>query len=241
MRTYFKRGNFWYLAKISLVVVVVLVLIVIMTTFMGLSVRNFSRDFSNITITIKLGFLLFVFWFTLMLLLAWALLSIAAIIKSISLVLIGRTFSVVETLKFSRTKVWKLLPLFVISTLISIIYSNISLALTLSTLQTGMFSILLGVFIIFLTFAGFIIVEENLNAFVAIKKSVALIKGYLWPVLGRVLVINLFTIGAIYLLNFIQHIGLLIAIFVFFFPYSLLLPYLLYEDIKKVKAQNESV
>lgn len=239
LRIYFKRENFWYLTKILLVGVAVLVVILVVFAFMGPLVKNFSRDFSNIMNIIKAGSLSFVFLLMFMLLLAWGLLLYVAIIKSVSLVLAGRTFGVAETLKFSRTRVWKFLPLFVIHFLISIIYTRSPLLLTFSTLQTGMFSILLGVFTIFLTFAGFIIVEENLNTFAAIKKSIALVKESLWSVLGRALVINLFPMGAIYLLNFIQPIGFLFTIF--FIPYSFLLSYLLYEDIKRVRVQSESV
>ena len=239
LRIYFKKENFWYLTKILLVFVVVSVAILIASTFVGLLFKNFSRDFSNITDIINTGPLFFVFLFTLMLFIAWLLLSTVAIIKSISLVLAGQTFGVVEVFKFSWTRAWKYLPLLAIDSLIYLIYARSSLPLIFSTLQARMFSILLGVFTIFLTFAGFIIVEENLNAFAAIKKSIALVKGCLWPVLGRALVINLFPVGVIYLLNFMQYIGFLTTIF--FFPYFLLLPYLLYEDIKRVKAQSESV
>lgn len=87
------------------------------------------------------------------------------------------------------------------------------------------------IFSVWFCFSGFVFVAENLRGASALKKSRDLVKGYWWPVFGRLVVIGIVA-G---LISSIETFGPIINIF-FMVPFATVFEYLLYQDLKRVKG-----
>lgn len=148
----------------------------------------------------------------------------ATVIVAVSLVVIGKIISVRETLAraWSSTK-----TLFIQGVLGGLV---VALGLVLLIIPGLVFGV-------WFTFAGFLVVIEGLGAIESLKKSKAMVSGIFWPVAGRnavfMILMLLIQMGA----SFIPYAGGLVLIL--FSPYYVLLPYLLYEDVKHFKAGVE--
>lgn len=77
----------------------------------------------------------------------------------------------------------------------------------------------------------FVFVSEDLRGTSALKRSKQLIQGYFWPVLGRMLIVGF----VVWLISSIKFFGPIINIF-FSVPFTIVFQYLLFEDLKRVKA-----
>jgi len=87
------------------------------------------------------------------------------------------------------------------------------------------------IFSIWFVFCAFVYIDEGTKGTGALKRSKQLVKGYWWPIFGRVLVIFIVAI----LLSWIKFFGTIINIF-FVAPFTIVFLYTLYQDLKRVKG-----
>ena len=84
---------------------------------------------------------------------------------------------------------------------------------------------------IWFCFSQYAFVFEGTKGFAALSRSKELVKGYWWPVLGRILILAAITI----LISFISKLGFLINS-LFTMPFGIMYMYVIYEDLKRVKS-----
>lgn len=87
---------------------------------------------------------------------------------------------------------------------------------------------------IWFSLAMYIVVDKNMGVVGSITKSKELVAGLFWPILGRGLVFMLLAISVYIFLGIIPYIGPLFSSFLA--PLYILLGYLLYLDVKRVKS-----
>ncbi|MDO8530009.1 MAG: hypothetical protein Q7S10_01170 [bacterium] len=87
------------------------------------------------------------------------------------------------------------------------------------------------IFSVWVCFSSFVLIFEGVRGLKAIKKSKELVKGYWWPIFGRLAAL---TVAAI-LVSMIPVVGDAINL-ICVAPFGLIYMYLLYEDIKKKKT-----
>ncbi len=87
------------------------------------------------------------------------------------------------------------------------------------------------IFSVWLSMSQFAFVFEGLKGGKALSRSKELVKGYWWPVLGRLLL--LVVLAAI--VSSISKLGFLVNS-LFTMPYGLVYLYVLYQDLKRIKA-----
>lgn len=93
------------------------------------------------------------------------------------------------------------------------------------------------IFAVWFSFVSFVLVTENLGAMESLKRSKSLVSGYFWAVVGRFLVFFLLIAVLEIAISLIPFIGSIVLML--FSPFGVLLPYLVFEDLKKVKAPSE--
>ena len=86
------------------------------------------------------------------------------------------------------------------------------------------------IFAVWFCFSIFVFVAEDLRGTAALKKSKQLVRGYFWPVFGRMIVLGI----VVSLISWIKFFGPIINIF-FTAPFAIVFEYMLFEDLKRVK------
>jgi uncharacterized membrane protein len=225
LRIYFKKQNLIYLLKFVLVGFLIIVAsIAPIAAITILSVSLFAAAGVSVTWpVILLGVL--------------GILVIIAVVLTINLwlqivqievlrqVTKDKILGIKKTLRFSWGKrIW---PLF----LAGLLYFSVVIVGFVLLLIPGI------IFLVWFSFAFFIVVEERRGAVAALKRSKELVSDYFWPVLGRYLVFLLISaivqVGA----STVPVAGPIVVIFLH--PYFMLLPYLLYQDLLRVKGSGE--
>lgn len=220
-RTYFKSENFAYLVKVILVMYLALGVSLIPAMILYgagsfyLALMGGEQQVFWILLAVIIGILAFlVFIFA-------GLLMSTVFIVGVSQVTRGEIIGIKETFKQGWGKVWQ--------------YFGASLLAGLITALGFILLIIPGIiFSVWFAFAAFAAVTDNLGAVAALKKSKALVSGYFWPVLGRFVVFGILTSIIQMGVSFIPFMGPVIIMFLA--PYFLLLPYLLYEDLKRARG-----
>jgi len=205
-----KKENFWYAAKFGLIFLVL--------NLANLGINNLTGGtYSDLSSPLVL--LVFLVRLILFVLSTWA---TAAGISAIPRMISGNLLGVKKT--FSET--WQLMQEFVSSYILRWIVLFVGL----------LFLVVPGlVFGVWFYFASMFIVFEGSGAAESLKKSKKLVSGYFWPTLGRIAVFGLLYFLVILLpFNKIPAGGG--AIFSMLIPYLISLNYLLYVDLKRVKA-----
>lgn len=213
---YFAKGNFLYFLKIALLnlgITLGLVVPIIVT----------SGFFSKEPIVQQIGPAVTVFIPTIVLILAmvlWGLLMQATVVVAVSSVVAGKGLGIKKTIKVA----WGKLGRFFVT----------NLASSLIILVGFIFLIIPGlIFMVWYQFSQYLIITREIRPIEAIRESKRLVSGYFWPVVGRLLGITLFFIIFQVALGFIRVLGpLLIALMT---PYYVLVPYLLFDSLRKVK------
>ncbi|MEK7188421.1 MAG: hypothetical protein AAB685_01055 [Patescibacteria group bacterium] len=224
---YFKKENLIYLTKIALVYFGIVTLSSIPLFFLAPSSFGFIHGFKLFSqARFDLGFWnLAAVLISLLAVIIIVLWMQATLIVAVSLVAMEKIISVRETLAraWSSTK-----NLFIQGVLGGLV---VTLGLVLLIIPGLVFGV-------WFTFAGFLVVAGGLGAIESLKKSKAMVSGIFWAVAGRnavfIILIGLIQMGA----SFIPYAGGLVLIL--FSPYYVLLPYLLYEDVKRFKAGEEA-
>lgn len=221
---YFKKENLIYLVKIALVTgLLILVLLIpsmvlyFLTTFLG-TLLGLSLDNNTFVIILYafLGivgvtaFLVGVFWMP------------ATVIVAVSKVVKGEIIGVKETLSLAWKKLWKFILLELLTSVI----------VGLGFLLLAVPGIIFGVWF---SFAGFILITQDKGVVESLKESKALIKGRFWKVVGRYLVFILLGFLVQFGVSLVPFVGAVILMLAS--PYFTILPYLLYEDLRKSKFQ----
>ncbi len=213
-RIYFKKENFIYFIKIALINILVALILLTPTILFSLSLRKdtpFEQGF---------GILGFIFLLSIPFYIA-ALWLYASTIKAVSVVVGGNVLGIKETLSAG----WKRLGNFFIAGVLVI----------LAVLGGSLLFIIPGIiFGVWFFFAQFVAVTEGLGGRASLSRSKELVSGYFWPISGRLFVLGLVAFIIQLVVDFIPFVGPVIAILLT--PYYLLLPYLLYEDLKRVKG-----
>lgn len=224
-RIYFRKENLIYLSKIALVNLGIEVIFLIPLFFLA-SAFGFIQGFKLFSqAKFDLGSwnlaAVLISFLAVVIIVLW---MQATLIVSVSLVVKGKILTVRETLAraWSSTR-----TLFIQGVLGGLI---VALGLVLLIIPGLVFGV-------WFTFAGFLVVVEGLGAIESLKKSKEMVSGIFWAVAGRnavfIILIGLIQMGT----SFIPYAGGLILIL--FSPYYVLLPYLLYEDVKRFKAGKE--
>lgn len=220
---YFKKENLVFLLKFALVNILLGLLAAL--PFIVLGILGFGIGLLTFSQGVNAGTVLF----SGLLILLGVILAIAiglwlqvAQIKAVSQVAKGKAGSIEDVFRSSwGNTIWRLLGVDILSGLI------IALGFVLFVIP-GI------IFLVWFSFAQFIVVTENVGIIESLRRSKKLVSGYFWGILGRFLVFILFFI--------LIRIGVSIVVFVgpillaLFSPYFILLPYLLYEDVKRVKG-----
>ena len=216
-KIYFLKENFLYLTKVNLFGLLASIAIISPLFLLGV-LGDENPDFSSIPF-----FIIILFIAAVLASIVWGVWFQTTIIKAVSLVVEGKTQGVKETYKLAWPKAGKY------------VLTGIVVGLAIA----GGFLLLLIPGILALTwfyFASYIVVNEEVGVIEAVKKSKALVKGYFWAVFGRWSFFMLFYILLQAGLSFIPGIGPLVATLLS--PFMVLIPYLLYEELKKIKTEN---
>ncbi len=95
------------------------------------------------------------------------------------------------------------------------------------------------IFMVWFYFATFFVVLEKSGPINALKKSRELVKGYFWPVVGRTAVFFAYTWVLGKLVSALFYPLIETIIWGVASPYFVLLPYLVFRDLKKIKSAKE--
>ena len=93
------------------------------------------------------------------------------------------------------------------------------------------------IFFVWFAFSQYLLADQDIKGTKALSQSKALIKGYWWPVFGRLMLIILITMGISMVLGLIPFIGNLF-IQLLLTPFVLVFYFVLYEDLKRVKESS---
>jgi hypothetical protein len=108
----------------------------------------------------------------------------------------------------------------------------VSLLLGLAVLGGYILVIIPGIiFGIWFCFSPYVFIEDGTKGTAALKKSKELVKGYWWPVFGRIMLLA----AVVILISWIKFFGPIINI-IFSVPFSVIYVYYLYQDIKQKKT-----
>lgn len=220
--TYFKRKNFVYLTKIVLVQLLIgigsaIPFFVISFVLGGLSfVGATSSGDYNPTFFLILAPIAVIVTIALIILGSW--LNAAGVVAA-SQVIKNETIGVRETLKLA----WKRTRKFFLVNLLNGII--IFLGLTLFVIP-GI------VFAVWFSFSVFFVIEGS-EVVESLKQSKNLIKNHFWRVVLRYSLFSVLFFTIYTLLSFVPVVGSIVL--VLFGPFSILLSYLLFEDLKKLR------
>lgn len=220
IKLYFQKQSLFYLVKVILLsfavyglaglpAVILWALASLVSALMGVSVP-FVISILSIVLAV-FGIIYGVAW------------TGSAYVLAITKIAEGKIIGARQTFKEARTILWR-----VIGT--SGLVSLIVLVGYILFIVPGL------VFSVWYSFAVFIAITEGAHVVNAIKKSKELVKGYFWPVAGRLLVFMLLSI-VIQLVGSVRQLESIASILsVVLIPLFMLLPYLLYKDLRRVKG-----
>jgi len=218
---YFKRQNFLYFLKIVLLNFgVTLALMLPIMLLVGL--------FSGDGMIEKIGPATTIFIPTIVLALGaavWGLLMQATIVVSVTRVVSGEGLGVKETIIIA----WGKLGRYFMTNLIS------GLIIAVGFIFLIIPGIVFGVWYIF---AQYLVITQNLRPIQALKASKKLVSGHFWPVLGRLAGIILFSIVLQVALGSVKLFGVIATLLLS--PFYVLVPFLLFEDLKKLNAKTSA-
>ncbi|OGM15743.1 hypothetical protein A2V56_02295 [Candidatus Woesebacteria bacterium RBG_19FT_COMBO_42_9] len=216
---YFKRQNLFYLTKINLFGVLASLALLSPLFLLGFFGGE-EPDLGGATI-----FILILFLVSIVASIVWGVWFQATIIKAVSLVLAGEIKGVKETFRLTWPRVGK--------------YALTTFVVGLALAGGFLLLIIPGILVlVWYAFANYIIVEGKLGVRDALRRSKILVSGYFWQVLGRSMVFILFYILIQVVVSFIPIVGPLAL--TLFSPYYILLPYLMYEELKRIKTGDVS-
>jgi len=218
---YFKKGNFLYFLKIVLLSFGITLGLMVP---IGLLVGFFSSQ-SPIE---KIGPATTVFIPAIALALGaavWGLLMQATILVSVFRVASGMQLDVRETIKVAWGKLGR--------------YFLTNLLVGLITMVGFIFLIIPGViFLVWYTFAQYIVISQDISPLEAIRASKKLVSGYFWPVLGRLAGIMVFSIILQMVLASTKFVGAIATMLLS--PFYILVSYLLYDGLRKINAKTSA-
>lgn len=221
--TYFKKENLVYIVKILLAQILIGVGFAIPVVVLGflfagsMSFLETSDTGTFINRLLSLGPVAVLFIFAATLVSSWL---NASVLVAVSNIVNKRIKSVGETLSMGWKFVWKYLGISVLSGLIIFV-------------GFLFFIIPAIVFGVWFSFALFSLVDKNTGVVESLSKSKSLVSGVFWPVLGRNILFGFLMVSIYVALSFIPFVGSLLL--TFFTPFHIVLSYLLYEDLKRVK------
>ena len=93
------------------------------------------------------------------------------------------------------------------------------------------------IFFVWFAFAQYLLVDKDVKGIDALSKSRELVRGYWWPVFGRILLITLVIVGVDMVLGLIPFIGNLV-IQLLVYPFMFVFYFILYEDLKQLKESQ---
>ncbi len=220
LQIYIKRENLVYLTKFALVgllpqAILFLVSFIVISPALDPDTEQFNPQ--------QIGPFLGIFILTMIIFVVISVWIYIAMIKAVGQVLEGKMIGVKETLKASLSKI---LPIFGVFILTGIVVGIGVILLIIPGIIFG----------VWFYFAQYVLVIENVGVIAAMKRSRELVKGYFWPVVGRGLIIILYT----WLISLAVSLTLFpvvqMVILGLITPYFYLLPYLVYRDLKTIKA-----
>jgi len=218
---YFKKDNFFYLAKFALLQLL-LNGIFYAGSFLFVG-KEFYTNPNALASDMPSFFLYFIPSTILMIIFGtWV---YATTIHAVSQVVEGKFLGVKETFKLSAKRV---LPFAATAVLVGIV-----------TILGFVLLIIPGViFIIWFYFSQYIAVVEKSGPIASMKRSKELVKGYFRPLLGRAVVLLVYSFAIQSVLAFVLNFfgSILVTLL---YPYFYLLSYLLYNELKKIKKQKQ--
>ena len=213
---YFKKENLFYLTKLNLFGILASLAILSPLFLMGFLGEE-GPDLSGASYIILVLFIV-----ALVASVVWGVWFQTTIIKAVSLVLKGEIKGVKETFKLAWPRVGN--------------YAITTILVGLLLLGGFLLLIIPGILVlVWFAFANYIVVTEKIGARDALRRSKALVKGYFWQVLGRGAVFVLFYLLIQIVASLIPVVGPLVLSL--FSPYYILLPFLMYQALKKFKGE----
>lgn len=94
------------------------------------------------------------------------------------------------------------------------------------------------IFVIWFQFAEYALVKENIRGTKALSKSRELVKGYWWPIAGRLVVLGVIVFVLSFIFGFIPVIGSFLAT-ILLTPFTIIFSYLIYKNLTEIKQPNE--
>lgn len=92
------------------------------------------------------------------------------------------------------------------------------------------------IFTVWYSLAAYVLIFEDRKGWPALKRSKEIIKGYWWPVFGRLLLLILAALGASFILGWIPYIGSL-TLQILFPPFSTIYSYLIYKNLREIRNE----
>lgn len=219
---YFKKENFLYLTKVNLLGLLVSMVIIsplLVFGFLGAANPNLSNLSFMKGSGINFPLIIFVS-IAAVASIIWGVWFQVAIIKAVINTVSGKIVGVKDTYKNSWPKVGK--------------YFWTALEVGFLTAFGFILLIIPGILVlVWYSFSRYIVVEEEVGSGEALKRSKALVKGNFWPVFGRGIVFVLFYILLQIIFSFVKILGPLLLTLIS--PLYVLLPYLLYQELKRIK------
>lgn len=220
-KIYFKKQNFFYLIKIVLIGLFVIFLSVLLRNLPWALAKGITVFFGKevpvllfiLLVALLVAGMIFGFvWFG------------SSFILAITKISDGKNLRVRQTFKEARLIWWRFLGT-------SLLVALIMAVGYLLFIVPGL------IFSVWFAFALFITVTKGSHAFESVKKSKELVGGYFWPVAGRLFTFTILNLllRIVFTLKQIEMIGSVVLIVTV--PYFMLLPYLLYKDLLKVKGR----
>jgi len=93
------------------------------------------------------------------------------------------------------------------------------------------------IFFVWFAFSPYLLVDQDIKGTNALSESRELVRGYWWPVFGRLILITLIAIGLSAALGFIPFVGKLI-VQLLVIPFILVFYFILYEDLKRLRESH---
>jgi len=216
---YSSKDNFIYLTKVNLAGILVSFIILSPVFIFGGLSKYFEKGVSALFVIMAAISLLV----SIVASVVWGLWFKVALTKAVNFVFNNQAPAVKETFRFSWVRVWP--------------YALVSFLFSFALILGLVLFIIPGLILaVWYSFVVFIIVLEEVDVMEAFGRSKALVKGYFWPVVGRGLAFFVVYLILEIAFAFIPIAGPLALVIIT--PYFMLLPYLLYEELKRLKSEN---
>lgn len=218
---YKTKDNFIYLTKVNLAgILVSFVILAPVFIFSGLA-NYYEKGTPAAFLIIAIGSMLV----SVVASMIWGLWFKVALTKAVNLVFNQKIVAVKEIFRLSWARLWP--------------YALASFLFSLAVALGFLLLIIPGVILaVWYSFTVFVIVVEEVKVKEAFGRSKALVKGYFWPVIGRGLAFFMFYLILEVALAFIPIAGPVVLMIIS--PYFVLVPYLLYEELKRIKGGSVS-